>query len=188
MGLRDEARVAAGQRVLVNGASGGVGTFAVQIAKSFGADVTGVCSTRNVDLVRSLGADHVIDYRTVDYTKTGERYDWILDTDSHNSLRHVRRALRPKGVYVALGGSALPILAGVTVGPLLSLPSDKTSGLMLWWKPFHAPDVATLLELISAGKVKPVIHRRFPLSQIVDALRWVDDGHAAGKVIVTPGS
>ena len=178
--------IRAGDKVAIVGASGNVGPFAVQIAKSMGAEVTGVCSTQKMDFVRSLGADHVIDYKNVDYTKTGERYDWIMDTDSHNSLRQVRRALRPNGVYVSLGGSTLPILAGITVGPLLSVPSDKKSGLMLWWKPFHADDVAKLKDLIAAGKVKPVIDRRFPLSQIVDALRWVDDGYAAGKVIVTP--
>ena len=188
-GLRRRGRtIKPGDKVAIVGASGNVGPFAVQIAKSMGAEVTGVCSTQKVDFVRSLGADHVIDYKTVDYTKTGERYDWILDTDSHNSLRRVRRALRPNGVYVSLGGSTLPILAGVTIGPLMSLPSDKWSGLMLWWKPFLADDVETLKQLIAAGKVKPVIDRRFSLSQIVDALRWVDDGHAAGKVIVTPGS
>ena len=188
-GLRRRGRtIKPGDKVAIVGASGNVGPFAVQIAKSMGAEVTGVCSTQKVDFVRSLGADHVIDYKSVDYTKTGERYDWILDTDSHNSLRSVRRALRPNGVYVSLGGSTLPILAGVTIGPLMSLPSDKWSGLMLWWKPFLADDVETLKELIAAGKVKPVIDRRFPLSQIIDALRWVDDGHAAGKVIVTPGS
>ena len=163
---KDQAR----RQGRVVGASGNVGPFAVQIAKSMGAEVTGVCSTQKVDFVRSLGADHVIDYKTVDYTKTGERYDWIVDTDSHNSLRSVRRALRPNGVYVSLGGSALPILAGVTIGPLMSLPSDKWSGMMLWWKPFHADDVATLEELIATGKLKPVIDRRYPLSQVVDAL------------------
>ncbi len=175
-------------KVLVVGASGNVGPFAVQIAKSMGAEVTGIASTEKLDLVRSLGADHVIDYKKVDYTKTGERYDWILDTDSHNPILQVRRALRPKGVYVALGGSTVPILAGMTVGPLVSLASDKWSGLMLWWKPFNADDVAKLKELIAAGKLKPVIDRRFSLSDVVDALRWVDDGHARGKVIVTPDS
>jgi NADPH:quinone reductase-like Zn-dependent oxidoreductase len=153
-----------------------------------GAEVTGICSTNKVDFVRSLGADHVIDYQKVDYLTTGERYDWILDTDSHHPILRVRRALRPNGVYVSLGGSALPILAGMTLGPLVSLASDKWTGLMLWWKPFNPDDVATLKELIAAGSIKPVIDRRFPLSQIVDALRWVDDGYAAGKVILTPGS
>lgn len=177
-----------GDKVLIVGASGNVGPFAVQIAKSRGADVTGVCSTAKVDFVRSLGADHVIDYQKVDYLTTGERYDWILDTDSHHPILRVRRALRPNGVYVSLGGSALPILAGMTIGPLVSLASDKWTGLMLWWKPFNPDDVATRKELIAAGSLKPVIDRRFPLSQIVDALRWVDDGHAAGKVIISPGS
>jgi len=186
--LRSSRTIQPGDKVLVVGASGNVGPFAVQIAKSIGAEVTGISSTEKVDLVQSLGADHVIDYKKVDYTKTGERYDWILDTDSHNPILQVRRALRPKGVYVALGGSTLPILAGMTVGPLVSLASDKWTGLMLWWKPFHPDDVATLKELIAAGKLKPVIDRRFPLSQIVDALRWVDDGHARGKVIVKPDS
>jgi NADPH:quinone reductase-like Zn-dependent oxidoreductase len=186
--LRSGRTIQAGDKVVVVGASGNVGPFAVQIAKSMGTEVTGVCSTEKVDFVRSLGADHVIDYKKVDYTKTGERYDWILDTDSHHPILQTRRALRPKGVYVSLGGSALPILAGMILGPLVSLPSDKWTGLMLWWKPFHAPDVATLKELIAAGKLKPVIDRRFPLSEVVDALKWVDDGHAKGKVIVTPDS
>jgi len=174
-----------GDKVLIDGASGNVGPFAVQLAKAMGAEVTGVCSTGKVDFVRSLGADHVIDYTNVDYTNTGERYDWIVDTDSHHSILRVRRALRPKGVYVTLGGTSLPIFAGLLVGPLISLFSDRWTGLMLWWKPFNGADVATLKELIAAGKVKPVIDRRFPLSGVVDALRWVDDGHAKGKVIVT---
>jgi NADPH:quinone reductase-like Zn-dependent oxidoreductase len=186
--LRSGRTIQAGDKVVVVGASGNVGPFAVQIAKSMGAEVTGVSSTEKLDFVRSLGADHVIDYKKVDYTKTGERYDWILDTDSHHPILQTRRALRPKGVYVSLGGSALPILAGMILGPLVSLPSDKWTGLMLWWKPFHAPDVATLKELIATGKLKPVIDRRFPLSEVVDALKWVDDGHAKGKVIVTPDS
>ncbi len=182
---RNGRTIQPGAKVLVVGASGNVGPFAVQIAKSMGAEVTGISSTEKMELVQSLGADHVIDYKKVDYTKTGERYDWILDTDSHNPILQVRRALRPKGVYVALGGSTLPILAGIIVGPFVSLASDKWTGLMLWWKPFNPDDVATLKELIAAGKLKPVIDRQFPLSQVVDALRWVDDGHAKGKVIIT---
>ncbi len=185
---RNGRTIQPGAKVLVVGASGNVGPFAVQIAKSMGAEVTGISSTEKVEFVQSLGADHVIDYKKVDYTKTGERYDWILDTDSHNPILQVRRALRPKGVYVALGGSTLPLLAGIVVGPLVSLASDKWTGLMLWWKPFNPDDVATLKELIAAGKLRPVIDRRFPLSQVVDALRWVDEGHARGKVIVTPDS
>ncbi len=175
-----------GDRVLVDGASGNVGPFAVQIAKSMGAEVTGVASTDKLDFVRSLGADHVIDYKNVDYTKTGERYDWIVDTDSHHSILSVRRALKPGGAYVSLGGNSAGILSGLVVGPLLSLFSDKWTGLMIWWKPFKAEDVATVTNLIAAGKVKPVIDRRYPLSEVVAALRWVDDGHARGKVIITP--
>ena len=174
-----------GDKVLIDGASGNVGPFAVQIAKSMGAEVTGVCSPAKVDFVRSLGADHVLDYTKVDYTRTGERYDWIVDTDSHHSIFAVRRALRPNGVYVTLGGTSLPILAGVIVGPLASLVSDKYTGLMLWWKPFNRDDLATIAELIRTGKVKPAIDRRFPLSQVVEALAYVDEGHPKGKVIIT---
>ena len=183
--LRNGRTVRTGDKVLIDGASGNVGPFAIQIAKSMGAEVTGVCSTSKVDFVRSLGADHVLDYTKIDYTGSGERYDWIVDTDSHHSILRVRRALRPNGVYVTLGGTAWPILGGMVLGPLVSLASDKWTGLLLWWKPFKAEDVATLTDLIAAGKVKPVIDRRFPLSDIVEALRWVDDGHARGKVIIT---
>jgi NADPH:quinone reductase-like Zn-dependent oxidoreductase len=183
--LRNGRTLKPGDKVLIDGASGNVGPFAVQIARSMGAEVTGVCSTGKVDFVRSLGADHVLDYTKVDYTATGERYDWIVDTDSHHSILRVRRALRPNGVYVTLGGTSLPILGGLVLGPLVSLASDKWTGLLLWWKPFKAEDVATLTDLIAAGKVKPEIDRRFPLSEIVEALRWVDDGHSKGKVIIT---
>jgi len=182
---RDGRTVQRGQKVLIDGASGNVGPFAVQIAKSLGAEVTGVASTSKLDFVRSLGADHVLDYTAADYTSARERYDWILDTDSHHPIRRVRRALRPNGVYVTLGGTAWPIIEGLILGPLVSLGSDRWSGLMLWWKPFKPEDVATLTDLIAAGSVRPVIDRRFPLSQIVDALRWVDDGHAKGKVVIT---
>jgi NADPH:quinone reductase-like Zn-dependent oxidoreductase len=183
--LRNGRTVRPGDRVLIDGASGNVGPFAVQVAKALGAEVTGVCSTDKMDFVRSLGADHVLDYRAVDYTKTGERYDWIVDTDSHHSILAVRRALRPNGVYVTLGGTTWPIFAALIVGPLLSRFSDTWTGLLLWWKPFDPEDVAALRQLIAAGKVRPVIDRVFPLDQVVDALRWVDDGRARGKVIVT---
>ena len=183
--LRNGRTIKAGDRVLIDGASGNVGPFAVQIAKSMGGDVTGACRTDKVEFVRSLGADHVIDYTKVDYTATGERYDWIVDTDSHHSILRVRRALRPRGVYVTLGGRSWPLLAAMVVGPLISLASDKWTGLLLWWKPFKPQDVATVTELIGAAKVKPVIDRRYPLSEVVEALRWVDNGHARGKVIIT---
>lgn len=183
--LRKGRTIKPGDRVLIDGASGNVGPFAVQIAKAMGAQVTGVCSTAKVDMVRSLGADHVIDYTKVDYTKSGERYDWIVDTDSHHSIFRVRRALRPNGVYVTLGGETGKIFSGLVVGPLVSLFSDKWTGLMLWWKPFHRPDIETLKELIATGKLEPVIDRRFPLSEVVDALRTVDEGRAKGKVVIT---
>jgi NADPH:quinone reductase-like Zn-dependent oxidoreductase len=182
---RDGRTIQPGDKVLISGASGNVGPFAVQIAKSKGAEVTGVCRTEKVDFVRSLGADQVIDYTTTDWTKAPERYDWILDTDSHHSMLSVRKALRPNGVYVTLGGSSLPIIDALTVGPVVSLATDKSAGLLLWWKPFNPDDVETLTGLIAAGAVKPVIDRTFPLAEVVDALRWVNDGHARGKVVIT---
>jgi NADPH:quinone reductase-like Zn-dependent oxidoreductase len=152
-----------------------------------GAEVTGVASTGKLDMVRALGADHVIDYTKVDYTKSGERYDWIVDTDSHHPIRRVRRALRPNGVYVTLGGETGAILGGLVVGPLISRFSDKWSGLLLWWKPMHRPDVETLKDLLATGRVKPVIDRRYPLARVVDALQLVEDGLSAGKVVITMG-
>jgi NADPH:quinone reductase-like Zn-dependent oxidoreductase len=183
--LRNGRSIQPGDKVLIDGASGNVGPFAVQIAKSLGAEVTGVCSTDKMDFVRSLGADHVIDYTELDYTRTAERYDWIVDTDSHHSIFRCRRALRPKGVYITLGGTTLTIFGAMLVGPLISLVSDRWSGLLLWWKPFNADDVTTLKQLIAAGKVAPIIDRRFPLSKVVDALRYVDEGRARGKVVIT---
>jgi len=183
--LRNGRTIKAGDRVLVDGASGNVGPFAVQIAKAMGAEVTGVARTEKLDLVRSLGADHVLDYATTDYTKTGKRYDWIVDTDSHHSMVSMRRTLRPNGVYVTLGGTDLRILDALLVGPVMSLAGSRGYGLMLWWKPFNEPDIATVTQLIADGKVKPMIDRRYPLDQVVDALKWVDDGHAKGKVLIT---
>jgi NADPH:quinone reductase-like Zn-dependent oxidoreductase len=185
--LRDRRTIRRGDKVLIDGASGNVGPFAVQIAKSMGAEVTGVSSTEKMDFVRSLGADHVIDYTNVDYTMTGERYDWIVDTDSHHSIFRIRRALRPNGVYVTLGGTSLPIFAALLAGAVISRATDKWMGLLIWWKPFKTEDVQTLKELIAAGKVKPAIDRRFPLSEVVDALRYVNEGRARGKVVITPG-
>jgi NADPH:quinone reductase-like Zn-dependent oxidoreductase len=183
---RDGRTPKAGDKVLIDGASGNVGPFAVQIAKRLGAEVTGVCSTAKMDLVRSLGADHVIDYTTTDYTTTGERYDWILAAESHHSILRVRHALRPKGVYVTLGGSTPRLFQSLFVGPVASLATGKSMGLMLWWKPFHPEDVAAIGKLYAAGTVRPVIDRRYPLAEVVDALRYVDEGHAKGKVLVIP--
>jgi NADPH:quinone reductase-like Zn-dependent oxidoreductase len=183
---RDGRTPGPGARVMVSGASGNVGPFAVQIAKHLGAEVTGVARTEKLDFVRSLGADHVIDYTTTDITKTGERYDWIVDTDSHHSMVSMRRVLRPGGAYITLGGTDLRILDGVTVGPIMSLVGSRWYGLMLWWKPFNEPDIATVTGLIAEGKVKPRIDRSYPLDQVVEALKWVDEGHAKGKVLVIP--
>lgn len=186
-GLRDRSgrTVQPGDRVLIGGASGNTGPFAVQIAKSLGAEVTGVCRTEKVDFVRSLGADHVIDYRSTDFTATGERYDWILDADSHHSILRSRRALRPGGRYVTLGGGALDLVQGVVVGPLAGLFGSRRAGLMLWWKPFHPPDIATLTDLVISGAVRPAIDARYPLADVVEALRRVDAGTTRGKVLVT---
>jgi len=185
-GLRDRSGrpVQKGAKVLIGGASGNVGPFAVQIAKWLGAEVTGVCRTEKVEFVRSLGADHVIDYTKTDFTATGERYHWILDTDSHQSIFRSRRALRPGGRYVTLGGGAFALLQGVVVGPLLALFGSRRTGLMMWWKPFNATDVATITDLVLAGHLTPAIDRRYPLSETTDALRWVDEGRAKGKVVI----
>jgi NADPH:quinone reductase-like Zn-dependent oxidoreductase len=184
--LRNGRTPKPGDRVLVGGASGSVGPFLVQIAKYYGAEVTAVARGDKLDFARSLGADHVIDYTRVDYTKTGDRYDWIVDIDAHHSLLDLRRALKPGGVYDTLGGSDTRLIQALAVGPVASLATGKKMGLMLWWKPFHKPDVTALKDLIAAGAVKPRIDRTFPLSEIVDALRYVDDGHARGKVVVLP--
>ena len=182
-GLRDRSGrpVRQGAKVLIGGASGNVGPFAVQIAKWMGAEVTGVCRTEKVDFVRSLGADHVIDYTKTDFTATGERYDWILDTDSHQSIFRSRRALRPGGRYVTLGGGGLDLLQGVVVGPLLGLFGSRRAGLMLWWKPFNPEDVATLTDLVLSGHVTPAIDRRYPLSEAAEALRWVEEGRTRAR-------
>jgi NADPH:quinone reductase-like Zn-dependent oxidoreductase len=183
---RDGRAVGPGDRVLIDGASGNVGPFAIQVAKALGAEVTGTARTEKLDFVRSLGADHVIDFTAVDYTTTGQRYDWILDTDSHHPILRVRRALRPGGTYVTLGGWLRPIVAAMTLGPVITAATDKWAGLLLWWKPFAHDDVETLKRLIADGRLRPSIDRRYPLDRIVEALRWVDDGQARGKVIVTP--
>ncbi|HWH24008.1 MAG TPA: NAD(P)-dependent alcohol dehydrogenase, partial [Candidatus Limnocylindria bacterium] len=178
-------QVGEGQRVLVVGASGNVGPFAVQIAKAWGAHVTGVASTDKLDFVRSLGADEVIDYQKTDYTRTGQRWDWILDVDAHHSLLRWRASLAPGGVYVAEGGSARWLLQALVLAPLNYVGSRRV-GLMLWWKPFKREDVEMLTALLAAGRLRPQIDRRFRLAEVVAALRHVDAGHARGKVLVIP--
>ena len=183
--LRNGRTVGPGDRLLVVGASGNVGPFAVQIGKARGAHVTGVCRTEKIDFVRTLGVDEVIDYTKIDYTTTGERYDWILDVDARHSVLRSRHVLRPNGTYVSLGGPLSMLLDGLLLGPLVGKATGRRMGLLTSWKPFKAEDVATLEELIAAGKLKPVIDRRDPLSEVVDALRWVDEGRARGKVVIT---
>jgi len=182
-GLRDKGQIQPGQKVLVNGASGGIGTFAVQIAKSFGAEVTGVCSTRNLDMVRSIGADHVIDYTQEDFTKTGKRYDLILATAGYRSLFDYKRALSPNGIYVVTGGSMAQIFQPMLLGPWISMTGSKKL-VNLIVKP-NQEDLAFMKELIEAGKVKPVIDRCYPLSEVAEALRYYGEGHARGKVVIT---
>src|SRR6266404_2390191 len=186
-GLRDTGKVQPGQKVLINGASGGVGTFAVQIAKSFGAEVTGVCSMRNVEMVRSIGADHVIDYTREDFTKSGQHYDLIFDLVANHSFLARRRVLSPRGTYIGagilgLGGSMIRLLAHQITELLLSrFVSQKFVTLMA---KISKEDLTILRELMEAGKVTPVIDRCYSLSEASAAIRYLEQGHARGKVVV----
>src|SRR6267143_850387 len=187
-GLRDKGKVQPGQKVLINGASGGVGTFAVQIAKSFGADVTGVCSTRNVDLARSLGADSVIDYTREDFTRSGERYDLMLDNVGNHSMLENRRILNPKGKYIMVGGPSgrwIDPLPRVLNAFVLSRFVSQEMGMFL--AELNKEDLTTLGDLMQAGKVKPVIDRQYKLSEVPEAIRYLEKGHARGKVVITLG-
>jgi len=187
-GLRDKGHLQPGQKVLINGAAGGVGTFAVQIAKWFGADVTGVCSTRNVDMVRSIGADHVIDYTQEDFTKSGQRYHLFFDGVGNHSLSACRRVLNPKGIYVPFGGSADRWMTGPLARAIATLVwspfvSQKLVGFFLA-RP-SKEDLTIMQELMKAGKVTPVIDKRYRLSEGPQAIRYLEEGHARGKVIIT---
>ena len=185
--LRDKGKVRAGQKILVNGASGGIGTFAVQIAKSFGADVTGVCSTRNVDLVRSIGADHVIDYTREDFTQTGQRYDFILDNVGNHSLSDLRRALTAAGTLVPNSGgfdNRWFASLGRVVSALVVSPFVSQTLRPFVVSPKHA-DLVVLKDLMEAGNATPVIDRTYPLSEVPRALGYVGGGHARGKVVIT---
>jgi NADPH:quinone reductase-like Zn-dependent oxidoreductase len=175
---------APGSKVLVDGASGNTGPFAVQLAKRLSAEVTGVASGSKLDLVRSFGADHVLDYRTTDFTTAGERYDWIIAADSHHPIAAVRRALRPGGRYVTLGGGTRDLVDGLVVGPLLGLAGSRRAGLMLWWKPFHEPDVRTLTGLVLAGELRPAIDRVMALEETPQAMALVHRGEVRGKVVI----
>ena len=180
-GLR-KGRIRRGQRVLINGASGGIGTFAVQIAKAFGTEVTAVCSTRNVDAVRSIGANHVVDYTKDDFAAVGQRYDLIFAANGDRSIWDYKRALAADGAYVMTGGSNRQLTDALLFGPLLSTGRQKLGNVLM--KPSQA-DLLFLKELCEAGKIRPTIDRRFPLSEVPAAVRYVEDGRARGKVVIT---
>ena len=182
-GLRDKGRIQRGHKVLVDGASGGVGTFAVQIAKSFGAEVTAVCSTKKVDTARSIGADHVIDYTREDFTQSGQRYDLILAANAYHSIFDYRRALSQDGIYVLAGGGGVQILQAMLLGPLLSRMGSKKMRFFI--AKINQKDLVLLKDLLAAGKVVPIIDRRYPLSGVAEALRYLGEGHAQGKVVIT---
>jgi NADPH:quinone reductase-like Zn-dependent oxidoreductase len=182
-GLRDKGQIQSGHKVLINGASGGVGTFAVQIAKSFGAEVTGVCSKNKLDMVRSIGADHVIDYKKEDFTKSGQRYDLILAVGGYHPISDYKRALSPEGIYVCTGGSMAQYFQALILGPMIGMIGSKKLGVV-----FPIPsqkDLDFLMELFTAGKVVPVIDKRYTLSDVPEALRYFGEGQAKGKIVIT---
>jgi NADPH:quinone reductase-like Zn-dependent oxidoreductase len=183
-GFHYAGKVLPGQKVLIHGASGGVGTFAVQLAKSFGAEVTAVCSTRNLVRARSIGADHVIDYTKEDFARNGQQYDLILATNGDRSISDYRRALSPKGIYVQTGGSMAQMSQAMLQGPWISRTGSKRMGNMGVAKP-NQKDLVIMKELLEAGKVKPVIDRCYPLNEVADALQYLEEGHAQGKVVIT---
>ena len=182
-GLRDHGHIRAGHKVLINGASGGVGTFAVQLAKSFGAEVTGVCSTKKVEMVRSLGTDHAIDYTKEDFTQSGQRYDLILGVGGYHSLFSYKRALHPEGRYVMTGGSTAQMFQAMILGPVMSMKGHRKLGAFLA-KP-NQKDLVFLRELLEAGTISPVIDRRYPLHKVSNAVRYLEAGHAKGKLVIT---
>jgi NADPH:quinone reductase-like Zn-dependent oxidoreductase len=188
-GLRDEGRLQPGQKVLINGASGGVGTFAVQIAKTFGAHVTGVCSTRNIELVRSLGADHVIDYTEADFTRGAERYDLIFDNVGNHALLDLKRVMSPEGIYLGIGGGkpADDPWIGPMAGPLkgLALSPFVSQEFGTFVASINADDLTVLAKLMETNKVTPVINRIYTLDEVPLAIRYLEDGHARGKIVIT---
>jgi len=176
------ANIQPGDKVLVVGAGGSIGTFSVQLARHFGAEVTGVDSTSKLDMMRSIGADQVIDYTREDFTKNGQRYDLILDFAAYHSIFDYKRALSPKGIYVMVGGSSARIFQVMFLGPWISMTGSKKMGILM-----HKPnkDLAFMKELFETGKVVPIIDRRYPLNETAEALRYFGEGHARGKVVIT---
>jgi len=185
--LRDKGQLQPGQKVLINGASGGVGTFAVQIAKSFGAEVTGVCSTRNVEMVRSIGADHVIDYKKENYTESGNQYDLIVDMVGNHGLLANRRVMSPDGILVLVGGGKGNWIGPMT-GPLMALVLSPFVGqeFVTLLAGLNKEDLALLGDLMQSGEITPVLDRTFPLTEVPSAIRYSEEGHARGKIIVAP--
>ena len=182
-GIRDKGQVQPGQKVLMNGAGGGAGSFAVQLAKLYGAEVTGVDNTHKLDFIRSLGADHVIDYTREDFTKNGKQYDLILDVTAHRSVFAYARALKPNGTYFFVGGSVATLFQILFLGPWIRRSTGKNVGILA--VPQNSRDLIAITELCVAGKVRPVIDRRYPLSDVPEALRYVAEGRAKGKVVIT---
>jgi NADPH:quinone reductase-like Zn-dependent oxidoreductase len=180
-GLR-KGRIQSAQKVLIHGASGGVGTFAVQIAKALGAEVTGVCSTRNAEMIRAIGADRVLDYTKADFANSDQKFDLILAVNGDRSIWDYRRTLTPTGRYVMSGGSNRQLFEALLLGPLLSIAGQKLGNLLA--RPNHS-DLLVLKELVEAGKVRPVIERSYQLSEVPDAIRHLETGHASGKLVVT---
>lgn len=181
--LRNVGQLQAGERVLVSGASGGVGTYAVQIAKVLGAEVTAVCSSRNAEQARALGADHVLDYATVDFTRQAERYDVIVAANGYHPLAAYRRCLTPRGRYAMVGGAGKQMAEAVFLGPLLSEKGGRRLGRVDMTP--NGADMRFLADLLDAGKLKAVIDRRYPLAQVPEAIRYLEEGHARGKVVIT---
>jgi NADPH:quinone reductase-like Zn-dependent oxidoreductase len=182
-GLRDKGQIQPRQRVLISGAGGGVGSFAIQIAKSYGAEVTGVDSTEKLDMMRSLGADHVVDYKQEDFIKNGQVYDLLLDIAASRSIFDYRRALRTRGTYVMVGYSTLLVLQMLFVAPWISMTGSRKMGMLL-----HKPNIKDLdfiKELYESGKVSPVIDRCYPLREVPEAIRYLGEGRARGKVVIT---
>ena len=184
-GLRDKRQIQPGQKVLINGAGGGTGTFAVQIAKYFGAEVTAVDSTKKLDMLRSIGADHVIDYTQEDFTKSGQRYDMIFDVVASHSTFDYKRALSPRGIYIVVGGSTARLFKNVFLGPLITIIGSKKM-CFAGWKTNKKEDLVFINELLEAGKVVPVIDKCFPLSETAEAFRYLEEGISfQGKVVIT---
>lgn len=182
-GLRDKGKIQEGQKVLINGASGGVGTFAVQIAKSFGAKVTGVCSTRNIEILRSIGADQVIDYTKEDFTEKGQKYDLILGVNGHHPITAYKRSLNEDGTFIHVGGSGSQMFQTMTFGSWFSLTGKKKMSTLLQRQ--KQEDLIYMKELIEAGKVRPVVDKTFKLSELKEAFNYFENGHAQGKVVIT---